>query len=237
MREIDTINFKTEIFEGPLELMLTLIAKHKLNIQDIEISILLEQFLNYIGQAQDADIELAGEFMETAARLIYIKTASLLPKHEAEQLKKELEGALIEYALCKATAERLRERFVGNDIFIREPVTYETETSPEYTLIHNIAELTEAAGFIISRDRIKNIPIPPVAESLNVTYVTVFTKIVYVLKRLRKGGKMELKKLFMGQERSEQVATFMALLELTSSGRLKLSKNLKYIEFIKGVQT
>ena len=99
---METISFKLEVFEGPLDLLLSLISKHKLNICDIEISKLLEQYLLYIDQAHEQNLELAGEFLEMAARLIYIKTASLLPQpEEAEQLKKELEGALIEYSLCK----------------------------------------------------------------------------------------------------------------------------------------
>ena len=82
------LKFKLEVYEGPLDLMLSLIAKHKLNIYDIEISLLLEQFLLYLDRMKQADIEIAGEFLEMAARLIYIKSAALLPKHEAEEMKK-----------------------------------------------------------------------------------------------------------------------------------------------------
>ena len=67
------LKFKLEVYEGPLDLMLSLIAKHKLNIYDIEISLLLEQFLLYLDRMKQADIEIAGEFLEMAARLIYIK--------------------------------------------------------------------------------------------------------------------------------------------------------------------
>ena len=97
---MESISFRLEVFEGPLDLLLSLIQKHKLNICDIEISKLLEQYLLYIEKANEQNLELAGEFLEMAARLIYIKTASLLPRpEEAEQMKKELEGALIEYSL------------------------------------------------------------------------------------------------------------------------------------------
>ena len=71
---MEELNFKLEIFEGPLDLMLSLISKHKLNIRDIEISILLDQFLDYLDKLQEADIEVAGEFVEMAPHLIYIKT-------------------------------------------------------------------------------------------------------------------------------------------------------------------
>ena len=107
------LSFKLDVFEGPLDLLLHLISKHQLNIYDIEISVLLEQYLSYIDSWQEADMEVAGEFLAMAARLIYIKTVSLLPKYdEADELKKELTGELIEYAVCKMMAEKFRSRFV-----------------------------------------------------------------------------------------------------------------------------
>ena len=65
-----------------MDLLLRLISKHQLNIYDIEITSLLEQYLRYMDQCREQDLELAGEFLEMAARLIYIKTASLLPRPE-----------------------------------------------------------------------------------------------------------------------------------------------------------
>ena len=117
---MEILTYKLDVFEGPLDVLLNLITKHKLNIYDIEISKLLEQYMAFIDEAHRQDLELAGEFLEMAARLIYIKTAALLPKpEEAEQLKKELEGALIELSLCKIAAKELSERSVGSEIFVR----------------------------------------------------------------------------------------------------------------------
>jgi len=217
--------FKNEVFEGPLDLMLMLISKHKLDIRDIEISVLLTQFLLFL--EENSDIEIAGEFLEAAARLIFIKTASLLPKHESEQLKKELEGALIEYALCKAAAERLRNIWIAADIFVREPTPPETDCT--YRVNHDAAELAAALGSLSTRDK-QDKRIPAVAEPLNITYISVFTKIVYVLKKLRKSGSLEMKTLFSDISRSERVALFLALLELTNNRRIRFSENLERIE-------
>ncbi len=74
--------FKLDMFEGPLDLLLHLISKHKLNIYDIEISLLLEQYMDYINDLDHEDYEDAADFLEMAARLIYIKTCSLLPHDE-----------------------------------------------------------------------------------------------------------------------------------------------------------
>ena len=105
---MEQINYKLEVFEGPMDLLLHLISKHKLNINDIPIVELVNQYLDYVRQMKNADFDVAGDFLEMAARLIYIKTVSLLPRQEeAEQLKKELTGELIEYRDCKIMAEKL----------------------------------------------------------------------------------------------------------------------------------
>lgn len=227
---MDELKFKLEIFEGPLDLMLNLIAKHKLNIEDIEISVLLEQFLLYLEKMQEADIEIAGEFMEMAAKLIYIKSAALLPKHEVAELKKELEGSLIEYALCKAVSERLRRHYIGDSIFVRAPVDIPADNT--YKLTHDIFELFDAYASLNTKERIaRTAPLvmkPIVAHS----YVSVFTKIVYVLKRIQYGGRMETRELYKGQTRSEQVATFLALLELSKHGHVSFSDDNRYLEFV-----
>jgi len=221
--------FKNDVFEGPLDLMLSLIAKHKLNIQDIEISVLLSQFLLFL--EENADIEIAGEFLEAAARLIFIKTSSLLPKHEAEQLKKELEGALIEYALCKAAARRLREIFIGTDVFVREPVKLEIDGA--YRVKHDPTELLNAIGAVSGREKPVVHSAEQVAESLNITYISVFTKIVYILRKMKESSVIDLKTLFSGNTRSERVALFLALLELSNNGRIRFSENLDRIEIVK----
>ena len=113
---MEQLSFRTAEFEGPLDLLLHLIAKHKLDIYDVQISALLEQYMAYIRAAQDADLELASEFLEMASRLVYIKTVSLLPRHEEEsrQLKTELQGQLLEYQVCKQMAAELGERASGS---------------------------------------------------------------------------------------------------------------------------
>ena len=223
------LNFKLEVFEGPLDLMLSLIAKHKLNIYDIEISLLLEQFMLYLEQMKQADIEVAGEFLEMAARLIYIKSAALLPKHEAEELKKELQGVLIEYALCKQMAQRLGTRYCGDNIFTRPPV--QIDESKAYTNIHYPDELLLAMSNISYKEAVRVVP-PSIKPIVAKSFVSVFSKIVYVLKKIMGGGTVEVNTLYRGQSRSEQVATFLALLELSKNSRIKFSEDNKYLHFV-----
>ena len=229
---MEELSFKLEIFEGPLDLMLSLIAKHKLNIRDIEISILLEQFLLYLDKMQEADIEVAGEFVEMAARLIYIKTAELLPKHEVEELKKELTGRLIEYAVCKAAAERLRRHYVGDSVFVREPLELPVDNT--YRNTHDKFELLESYSAVSTRsEKLKNDAKQVLKPIVAQTYVSVFTKVVFVLRRLKNGEQIEVNSLYRGQKRSEQVAVFLALLELSKHGRVEFSQDGDYVTILK----
>ena len=118
---MEKLSYKLEVFEGPLDLLLHLIEKNKLNIYDIQISELLEQYMEQINIMQEQDLDVAGEFLSMASRLVQIKSAMLLPKYEeAEEMKKELSGQLIEYRKCKRVAKMLAET-ISFDSFCREP--------------------------------------------------------------------------------------------------------------------
>ncbi len=228
------ISFKLDVFEGPLDLLLHLITKHKLNINDIEISKLLEQYMLYIEQAKEQDLELAGEFLEMAARLIYIKTASLLPKpEEAEQIKKELQGTLIEYSLCKQAAQKLRERFEGYDIFVRQPM--KIKLSSEYKLRHPAEKLAEIYfGMNLKRSDFKQTSEKKINDVVQQKVVSVISKVVYILKTLYKSGNVYISSLFSEiTDRSERVATFLAVLELTKAGRIMISDDSTSVYFKK----
>ena len=216
------LKFKLEIFEGPLDLMLSLIQKHKLNIQDIEISVLLEQFMLYLERMSEADIDVTADFLEMAARLILIKSSALLPKEETEQMKKELQGALIEYALCKSMAKRLKKRWQGDVIFVREPMRPEIDTS--YRRYHQPEELLIAYGALSERSRKRAAYSPRSLKPIVAkSYVTVFTGIVAVLKSLRRRSVVPMDELYENQPRSRRVATFLAILELSKEGRIIIS--------------
>ena len=224
--------FKLDMFEGPLDLLLHLISKHKLNIHDIEISLLLEQYLEYMHQLDHEDLEDAAEFLEMAARLIYIKTVSLLPQdEEAQELKKELEGRLIEYSQCKLLAAMLAEKYAGGEIFVRKPEPVPVDKT--YTREHDAQILLEAYLGLSEKARNEK-PINAKIFSPIVSYkvVSVGSKIVYILKKLYTVGVCDLSHIYDGMtSKSEKVATFLAILELTKSGRIRLNDDNTQIEF------
>ena len=224
--------FKLDMFEGPLDLLLHLISKHKLNIYDIEISLLLEQYMDYINDLDHEDYEDAADFLEMAARLI--KTCSLLPHdEESKELKKELEGRIIEYSLCKQAAQTLRGVYVGDLVFIRTAI--KLPVNKTYTREHDPQCLYDAYMGISKKAR-ESVPLkakmfePIVSHKI----VSVTSKIIHVLKRLYKHGECDMGDLYDGMtEKSEKVATFLAILELTKSGRIFLNDDNSKIFFNK----
>lgn len=219
------LEFKLDVFTGPLDVLLYLISKHKLNINDIEISELLEQYLLYIEEAKRQDLELAGEFLEMAARLVWIKTVSLLPKpEEAERAKQELQGSLIEYALCQEAANALRERFIADDIFVRRPMKL-PKMPQTYQLTHSrdvLAEVFMQIGKAKMEGQRLTEKITDTVTQEKVVSVT--SKIVHVLRELYGGKTVSMASLYDNlPDWSARVATFLAILELTRFGRIRLN--------------
>lgn len=229
---MEKLSFTLDVFEGPLDLLLHLISKHKLNINDIEISKLLEQYIAYIENAKENDLEVASEFLAMAARLVYIKTVSLLPRHdeEGEELKRELEGQLLEYQLCKQVASRLASMNRSHLLFLREPL--EIPIDKTYKRNHQPDELL--AAYIESVGKAKRrLPPPKTAFSgiVSKRMVSVESRIVYVLNKLYKTGRVKYNEFFYSGDRSELVATFLAMLELIKSSRIRLSDDNSYVSF------
>ncbi len=220
---MDKLLYKLEVFEGPLDLLLHLISKNKLNIYDIQLQVLVEQYLAHIQAMQEQDMDVASEFLDMASRLIYLKTVSLLPKHEeAEQLKEELQGELIEYELCRRTAALFATMTSGFDTFVKSPEKIEFDNT--YVLVHESDILLSAYLSAVGRGQRKLPPQTTVfGKIVAKKVVSVSSKIIFVLRKLWKNGRKKMSSLFEGaQSRSELVATFLAVLELCKANRVQV---------------
>lgn len=225
---MDNLTYKIEVFEGPMDLLLNLISKHKLNINDIPIVELVNQYLDYVRKMEEADFDVAGDFLEMAARLIYIKTVSLLPRHEeAETLKKELTGELIEYRDCKLMAKKLSQHTDGFDRFVRQPqggwVNY------DYERFHEEEELLDAYINVAGKAQ-RRLP-PPIDSFKGIVarkFVNVASKVRTVMRKLWSGKKVKFLSLFDGaKSKSDIVATFLAVLELTKTKKITVDGDIK----------
>jgi len=211
-----------EDFEGPLDLILFLLGKNKIEIQDIPITMILEQYLAYLELRQQMDLEVASEFITMAAQLMFIKTRMLLSieDEEARDEMAELIRSLEErrssenYAKIKyitALLESMGE--FGRCIFLKTPEPMTQGKVYEYS--HNVADLMAAMGEIASREE-RRLP-PPVSSFEDIVRqepYPVAGKAREVFERLLKGI-TSFRLLFRGsRSRSEVVATFLAILEL-----------------------
>ena len=223
MEKTETLSYKLDVFEGPLDLLLNLIAKNKLNISDIPIAELLEQYMAQIHEMQAADMDVASEFLEMAARLVHIKSVSLLPKKEEEAaLKQELTGQLLEYQQCKEAAMRLRERF-SLDGIVRAQADIPADLT--YKRHHKPQELLSAYLSMLGKKKPPEPQKPEDTISKLITrrVVSVASQIVFVLRSLWKKRHVSLKELFRGKnDPSERVAAFLAVLELVKDKRLRV---------------
>lgn len=228
---METISYKLPDFEGPLDLLLYLVQKNKLNIYDIPIQEVLEQYMEAIRRMQETDLDIATEFLEMAARLVQIKSSMLLPRHEeAEELKRELTGELIEYQLCQEAARRLAQHNVGSDLFTREPEEFEPDMT--YRRRHEPEEIFQAYLAAAGRGK-RRLPPPAQAFSGIVSrkIVSVTSKIIYVLRRVVKGRKVTYDSLFTSaSSKSELVATFLAVLELIKGKRIAVDGDRDHME-------
>ncbi len=153
------LQYKLPVFEGPLDLLLTLISKNKIDIYDIQISELLDQYMEQIDNMREHQMDVASEFLTMASRLVYIKSVMLLPKYEeeAEELKKELSGQLLEYAVCREMAKKLGEIY-DFDRFFREPSPVEFDMT--YNRQHPPEDIVKAYISAVGRGKRKLPPFP-----------------------------------------------------------------------------
>ena len=218
-------------FEGPLDLILFLLSKNKIEIQDIPIALILDQYLAYLEKRQQMDLEVASEFVTMAAHLMYIKTRMLLSiedeeaQNEMDELIKSLEERQRGEAYAKV--RKLTERMgvmseFGRNVMTRNPEPMERGKIYEYDqepgdLIIAMLEVMDRRG------RVDTPPLKAFDEIVRREPYPVENKAREIVERLKKGGITRFLLLFRGSKsRSELVATFMAVLELCRNRVIKL---------------
>lgn len=216
---------KLEVFEGPLDLLWYLIKREEVDIYDVSLERITQQYLEFMEAFRALDLELAGEFIVMAANLIYIKSRALLPasvqppeeEAEEEDPRWELVRQLIEYKKFKDAAAQLQERELAREALYSRVL--ETQTAlPERPLGEvSVFDLINAFNGILKRINQK--------EDLKEIFEENFTvsdKIEMVLKLINKGIPLRFTELFSGvASRAEIVVTFLAVLELIRVKQLK----------------
>ncbi|UCD35871.1 MAG: segregation/condensation protein A [Nitrospiraceae bacterium] len=225
---ISALHFKLTVFEGPLDLLLHLIKESKIDIYDIPIVDITQQYLGYIALLKELDLEIAGEFLVMAATLIHIKSKMLLPpdeedKQEAvEDPRAELVQRLLEYQAYKESSQHLRKREeLWKNIFRRSAP--DTEDMP-HDQFGAEPILVEATVFdLISSFRKLLAKAPPQVLEITRETLTVADKINFIVGRLEEQDGVKFEALFEeGHSRMTLIVTFLALLEIIRLGLARL---------------
>lgn len=221
-----------EDFVGPLDLILHLLSKNKMEIKDIQISLILDQYLAWMNQRKELDLEVASEFVTMASHLVYIKTRMLLSIHDEEALS-EMEQLIAtleahqhneNYLKVKAMVPILDQQYhVARDYITKTPEPIQADKAYHY--VHPKSDLLKAMQSVLARGDNK-LP-PPVAAFQGIVGrepYPVAEKAAEIIQRLVHLGVTRFRTLFRGnRSRSEIVATFIAVLELCKAHRIRLA--------------
>lgn len=209
---------KLEIFEGPLDLLLHLIRKHELDIYDIPVGLITQQYLEYLDLMKSLDIEIAGEFLVMASTLTYIKSRMLLPppdNPEDEEFgvdpRAELIQRLLEYKRFKDAAQSLEQKEeLWSQVFSR-PAEAAPDLPPDDEPLlfdFHLFDLLAALKDVMAR-------VPDQSFEITAESVSITEKISHILARLESSDSVVFADLFEGNTtKLQMIATFLALLEL-----------------------
>ncbi len=230
---------KLEIFEGPLDLLLHLIKKNKIDVHDIPISLITEQYLEYLSLMRSLNLDLASDYLVMAATLVHIKSMMLLPKlappadegseeEKGGDPREELVRRLLEYEKFKRAAQALSQAHIlGKDVFPRPPIENgERGVEEDFPLGEaSVFDLADAFYRLLKSRQIEDTFLEVDLE--RVTLADRIRELSEILSG-RKGG-LFLEELFpLGASRRELVVTFLALLEMV---RLRMVRVLQTVPF------
>lgn len=228
-------------FEGPIDLLVYLVQKHEVDVYDIPIALIAEQFLRVLDSMSPERLESAGEFLLMAATLMRIKAQMLLPRpelgedEEIEDPRRELVMMILEYQQFREVADQLKDReTTQSELFPRGDTMHDllpdapgcedvVDEAPGRRA--TLGELLKAFAEVMqqaSRERV---------HRLDPIGITIEEKVRFVRARLRDNGRTSFRDLFVaGEPRSHWIVTFVALLEMAREGELRLRQGDRFGE-------
>ena len=222
------ITYRMEQFEGPLDLLLTLIQKNKVNIEDIPIAIICDQYLEYIKAAEDLDMELAGEFIVMASELMLIKSRMLLPRatDDEQDPRRELADALLRYQEAKQASAKmipLYQKYSGRMVKDTDEISVDTT----YVADQQVTDLCLAVRRIIAANESRpkaerQVFAPMIAKPI----IPVDVKIVGILHHIEKKKTPSMKELLSdATSLPDLIAIFLGILELIKVRKILIDED------------
>lgn len=231
------ISVKLEVFEGPLDLLLHLLEKNKVNIYDIPIVEITEQYMEYIREMKRQDLNVMSEFLVMAATLLDIKSKMLLPKQEENEEEEavdpraELVQQLLEYKMYKCISYELKDRQMDAErILFKEPTIPEEVAAYEEPidleqLIGDVtlAKLNQIFQSVIAKQEDKIDPIRSKFGKIEKEEVSLNDKMLYLEAYAMQHKKFSFRSLLEAQSsKMEVIVTFLAILELMKVGKISI---------------
>ncbi|MCI9152033.1 MAG: segregation/condensation protein A [Lachnospiraceae bacterium] len=235
--ELTDLNVKLQVFEGPLDLLLHLLEKNKVNIYDIPIVEITSQYLEYIAEMKRQDLNIMSEFLVMAATLLDIKSRMLLPVEETEEEEEdpraELVQKLLEYKMYKCISYELRDRQVDAQRVMyklptipREVLEYEEPVDPAMLLADlTLARLNMIFKSIMRKQVDRIDPIRSKFGRIEKEEVSLEEKMAYVEDYARSHPSFSFRALLEAQStKMEVIVTFLSILELMKLGKITISQ-------------
>ncbi len=234
---MESILYKLDNFEGPLDLLLTLIQKNKVSIYDIPIVEITDQYLEAIDGIEESSLDNTGDFIVMAAQLLYIKSKMLLPKNdeeEEEDPREELAQRLLEYQKYKEASKELRKSEFSSKYMVFRDEEEIKFPIPEYNRHHEVSALIDAFNSILARRIRKEKPTKRAFTGIvGREKVSVDDMVEKICKKLHKSGRIQFKLLFREEDsKPELIATFLAVLEMIKLNRLYADYNENTKDFV-----
>ncbi|MCR4904179.1 MAG: segregation/condensation protein A [Butyrivibrio sp.] len=241
-----SLEVKLQVFEGPLDLLLHLIDKDKIDIYDIPIVSITEQYLNYISQMQKDDMEVTSEFLVMAATLIDIKCKMLLPREvneegEEEDPRADLVEKLLEYKMYKYMSYELRDRQMNADMHL-----YRTKHLPQEVIDYdepidyaeligdaNLTRLNEIFQDLLKRQEDKIDPIRSKFGNIEREEVDMDAKTLFIRAYIREHSRFSFRQLLEKQHnKTEIIVTFLVMLEEMKTGAIEIAQETTFGDII-----
>ncbi|MBO5280013.1 MAG: segregation/condensation protein A [Clostridia bacterium] len=223
---MDTITYRLDSFEGPLDLLLTLIDKNKVSIADIPIALICDQYMEYIKEAQHLDMEVAAEFIVMASELMLIKSKMLLPRPEEEEEdpRAALADALLRYKQAKEAAQKMNALYAtysGRMIKDTDEISPDRKFVADQDAVNLYAAIKRVIALNSAMERAEKTHFTPLIQK---PIVSVELKIIGILERMSKKSESTLGELLAGaQSRADLVAAFIGILELVKVRRVLIA--------------
>ena len=234
------INFKLQAFEGPLDLLLHLIDKNKVDIYDIPIVEITDQYMAYIKKMEDENLDIMSEFLLMAATLLDIKSRMLLPKEEteseddeAEDPRAELVQQLLEYKMYKTISYELRDRQMDADhIFYKAPslpdevLKYEQPVDLEELMSDlTLNKLNDIFNQVLKRQDNRRDPIRSAFGKIKKEEVSLEQKMAWTIAFAKAHNTFSFRSLLeAAHSKTEVIVTFLCILEMMKSGQISITQ-------------